>query len=612
MCGIVGYVGTESCAQLLLSGLRRLEYRGYDSAGIAIGDEDTGEVRICRAQGKLDRLEEAYRDAPFDGPIGVGHTRWATHGRPTESNAHPHRAGRVVVAHNGIIENYLELKEELTEQGREFTSETDTEVVAHLIDEAWGTTDGDLHDATRRALDRIEGSYALTVMSTDSPDELIVARNASPMVIAHGDNCAYAASDVPAVLNHTRRFIFLEDGDTARLSADGIEVFDADGQAIEREVKKISWDPVSAEKQGYKHFMLKEIHEQPARIIDTLRGRVSVDRGDVELSELNLDKETVQDIDKIYFIACGTSNYAGQIAKYLIEEVARIPVEVDLASEFRYRHPIVTDDTLAIAISQSGETADTLAAIREASELGARTLGIVNVIESTIARETDGVIYTHAGPEIGVASTKAFTTQLAAVSMLAIALGRLNGNLDADRGRTLISALRETPNHIERMLQDTTQYEELARKYHESSSFLYLGRGNQYPIAAEGALKLKEISYIHAEGYAAGEMKHGPIALIDRHLPVVVLAPKNSVYEKTKSNLEEVKARGGRIIAIGTEGDERLESFADDIIWMPDVPEFVQPIISAVVVQLLAYHIADFKGTDIDQPRNLAKSVTVE
>ena len=612
MCGIVGYVGTESCAQLLLSGLRRLEYRGYDSAGIAIGDEDTGEVRICRAQGKLDRLEEAYRDAPFDGPIGVGHTRWATHGRPTESNAHPHRAGRVVVAHNGIIENYLELKEELTEKGREFTSETDTEVVAHLIDEAWGTTDGDLHDATRRALDRIEGSYALTVMSTDSPDELIVARNASPMVIAHGDNCAYAASDVPAVLNHTRRFIFLEDGDTARLSTDGIEVFDADGQAIEREVKKISWDPVSAEKQGYKHFMLKEIHEQPARIIDTLRGRVSVDRGDVELSELNLDKETVQDIDKIYFIACGTSNYAGQIAKYLIEEVARIPVEVDLASEFRYRHPIVTDDTLAIAISQSGETADTLAAIREASELGARTLGIVNVIESTIARETDGVIYTHAGPEIGVASTKAFTTQLAAVSMLAIALGRLNGNLDADRGRTLISALRETPNHIERMLQDTSQYEELARKYHESSSFLYLGRGNQYPIAAEGALKLKEISYIHAEGYAAGEMKHGPIALIDRHLPVVVLAPKNSVYEKTKSNLEEVKARGGRIIAIGTEGDERLESFADDIIWMPDVPEFVQPMISAVVVQLLAYHIADFKGTDIDQPRNLAKSVTVE
>ncbi len=613
MCGIVGYVGTDQCARLLLSGLRRLEYRGYDSAGIAIADEESGEVRLCRAEGKLDKLEQAYRDEPFDGNVGLGHTRWATHGKPVESNAHPHRAGRVVLAHNGIIENYLELKEELVERGREFSSETDTEVVAHLIDEAWSNSPQlSLHEATQAALDRIEGSYALAVMATENPEELVVARNASPMVIAHGGGCAYAASDIPAVLSYTRDFIFLEDGDTAVLRREGIEVFDAEGNSTERDVKTISWDPVSAEKQGYKHFMLKEIHEQPARITDTLRGRVSVDRGEVELPELRLDEQTVQKLDKIVFVACGTSNYAAQIAKYLIEEVARIPVETDLASEFRYRNPLITDNTLAIAISQSGETADTLAAIREAGELGARTLGIVNVIESTIAREADGVIYTHAGPEIGVASTKAFTTQLAAVSMLAIKLGRLTGRLDVEEARTLIEALREVPNHMEAMLEDTSQYEQLARSYHEARSFLYLGRGHQFPIAAEGALKLKEISYIHAEGYAAGEMKHGPIALIDNEMPVVVLAPKNSVYEKVKSNLEEVKARGGRIIAIGTEGDERLETFADDIIAMPDVAEFVQPMVSALVVQLLAYYIADFKGTDIDQPRNLAKSVTVE
>ncbi len=610
MCGIVGYVGRSACANLLLSGLRRLEYRGYDSAGIAIADED-GQVRMCRAEGKLNKLEEAYRADPFDGPIGLGHTRWATHGRPSEDNAHPHRAGDVIVAHNGIIENYRNLKDELMERGRNFRSETDTEVVAHLIDEELAKC-GDLHQATRAALEKIEGSYALTVLNAASPDELVVARYASPMVVAQGDGCAYAASDVPAVLSYTRRFIFLEDGDTAVLNKDGIAVFDASGEKVKRPMKRINWDPVSAEKQGYKHFMLKEIHEQPARITDTLRGRVSVDRGEVDLDELSLDREMVERLDKIVFLACGTSFFAAQVAKYMIEEVARIPVEIDLASEFRYRNPLISDRTLAIAVSQSGETADTLAAIREASKLGARTVGIVNVIESTIARETDGVLYTHAGPEIGVASTKAFTTQLAAVAMLAIKLGRLKGTLDVEKAREHIEALREVPANMEEVLKDVSQYERMARSYSQATSFLYLGRGNQFPIALEGALKLKEISYIHAEGYAAGEMKHGPIALIDRNMPVVVLSPRNRVYDKTASNLEEVKARGGRIIAIGSEGDDRLAQFCDEWIGLPDVPEFVQPLITVLAVQLIAYYIADFKGTDVDQPRNLAKSVTVE
>ena len=611
MCGIVGYVGTEACSSVLLSGLRRLEYRGYDSAGIAIGLAD-GSVKIARAEGKLENLEQAFRADPFEGPVGLGHTRWATHGRPTESNAHPHKAGSVIVAHNGIIENYMDLKEELTAAGREFQSETDTEVVAHLIDEALQKGAKDLKTATWSALDRIEGSYALVVMRSENPEELIVARYASPMVVAMGKDCAFAASDVPAVLRYTRNFIFLEDGDTAVLTQSGISIFDENHSPTERPVKRISWDPISAEKQGYKHFMLKEIHEQPARIVDTLRGRVSVDRGEVILPELSLDAESVANIDKIVFVACGTSNYAAQVGKYMIEELARISVETELASEFRYQNPIVSDRTLAIAISQSGETADTLAAIREAKSRGARTVAICNVIESTIARESDGVLYTHAGPEIGVASTKAFTTQLAAVAMIAIQLGRLKGTLSRDEARKHIEALRQVPADMETMLQDTSVYEEIARKYSRAHSFLYLGRGNQFPIAAEGALKLKEISYIHAEGYAAGEMKHGPIALIDRNLPVVILATKSRVYDKTASNMEEVKARGGQIIAIGTENDDRLANFADVVVPVPDVPEFVQPLITVVAVQLLAYYIADFKGTDVDQPRNLAKSVTVE
>ncbi|RDV36584.1 glutamine--fructose-6-phosphate transaminase (isomerizing) [Bradymonadaceae bacterium TMQ3] len=611
MCGIVGYVGEQTCSDILLSGLRKLEYRGYDSAGIAIAD-DEGQVQICRAEGKLARLEAAYHREPFDGSIGLGHTRWATHGRPTELNAHPHRAGQVVVAHNGIIENYLELKDELRARGREFSSETDTEVVAHLIDDALEQGATSLHQATCQALERIEGSYALLVMLSEKPEELVVARFASPMVVARGSSGAFAASDVPAVLSHTRDFIFLEDGDTAVLSRQGIEIFDAACAPVERPVKTISWDPISAEKQGYKHFMLKEIFEQPARIIDTLRGRVSVERGEVNLPELALDEDAVKAIDKIVFVACGTSYFAAQVGRYMIEQHARIPVEVELASEFRYRDPIVSANTVVIGVSQSGETADTLAALREARTLGARTLCVCNVIESTIARESDGVLYTHAGPEIGVASTKAFTTQLAAMGMMAICLGRLRGTLPSGEARKLIEALREVPAEMEVMLRDMAPYEAIARQFSKAHSFLYLGRGNQFPIAAEGALKLKEISYIHAEGYAAGEMKHGPIALIDKQLPVVVLCPRNRVYEKTASNLEEVRARGGRIIAIGDEGDERLEQFADVVIRLPQAAEFVQPLISVVAVQLIAYHIADFKGTDVDQPRNLAKSVTVE
>jgi len=611
MCGIVGYVGHRECSDILLSGLKRLEYRGYDSAGIAIGTDDGG-VDICRVEGKLDKLFEAYYEDPFDGRIGLGHTRWATHGQPSRENAHPHRAGDVIVAHNGIIENYSEIKGELKDRGRVFESKTDTEVIAHLIDLELQNGAPSLHAATRAALDQVEGSYALVVMRAEAPDEVIVARNASPMVVGQTDDEVFAASDIPAVLEHTRDFIFLEDGDTAVLNADGAAVYGADGEPVEREEKHINWDPISAEKQGYKHFMLKEIHEQPARVVDTLRGRVDLDAGDVNFREVDIDEQWIAEIDKIVMIACGTSHYACQIGKYAIESLARIPVEVDLASEFRYREPIIDQNTLCIPVSQSGETADTLAAMREARERGARVMSIVNVLESTIARESDGVLYTHAGPEIGVASTKAFTTQLASVNMLAIWLGRRHGKLDADEARQLIQALREVPNKMEDILNNLGPHQTIAREYSDADSFLYLGRGNQFPIAREGALKLKEISYIHAEGYAAGEMKHGPIALIDEEMPVVIIAPKSGVYDKMVSNLEEVKARRGRVIAIATTDDDQIRDYADITIDIPPSHELVQPMLSVVAAQMLAYHVADFKGTDIDQPRNLAKSVTVE
>jgi glucosamine--fructose-6-phosphate aminotransferase (isomerizing) len=630
MCGIVGYVGQRPCSQLLISGLRRLEYRGYDSAGIAIGTAE-GKVRVSRAQGKLTNLERVFAGNSFDGTIGIGHTRWATHGRPTEANAHPHRAGRVIVAHNGIIENYAELKARLQAAGRTFESVTDTEVAAHLIDEqielqlsklspeqlltrADDTLSEfvDLHAATRAALAQMHGSWALVVMGTDNPDQIVVARNASPMVLGIGKDELFAASDVPAVMEHTRDFIFLNDGDTAILSRSGHRIFGPTGEPVERPTKKIQWDPISAEKQGYKHFMLKEIFEQPARLIDTLRGRIDLARHDVTLAEVPIDAAWLAGVRKIVFVACGTSYYASTVGKHWIEQLARVPVECDLASEFRYRDPVIDDQTLCIAVSQSGETADTLAAMRQAKALGARTLAICNVVESTIAREADGVFYTHAGPEIGVASTKAFITQLAACSLLAIWLGRRRQTIDAARASQLLDALRGVPAQIESILADMTPYEQIARDYSQARSWLYLGRGIQHPIACEGALKLKEISYIHAEGYAAGEMKHGPIALIDEHLPVVVFAPQGRVYDKIVSNLEEVRARGGKILAVVTEGDTHVAGMAAVTITIPVCDEFVQPLLTVVAAQLIAYHVADLKGTDVDQPRNLAKSVTVE
>jgi|SRR5690554_77289 len=611
MCGIVGYVGHRACSEVLLSGLSRLEYRGYDSAGIAIGT-DSGAVIIRRTQGKLASLFSAFREEPFDGSIGLGHTRWATHGRPVERNAHPHRAGQVVVAHNGIIENYAVLKRGLINQGRTFGSETDTEVVAHLIDHALESGSATLHDAVRRAMTLVEGSYAIVVMLAENPQELVVARNASPMVLGQEGDEIFVASDVPAVLPYTRDFIYLEDGDTAVLTRGDIAIFEASGERVTRAVKRINWDPISAEKQGYKHFMLKEIHEQPERITDTLRERVSVDRGDVDFGPLGIEDAWLDTLERVVFVACGTSFYAAQVAKYIIEDFSRVPVEVELASEFRYRNPIIDDRTLCIPMSQSGETADTLAAMRLAMELGAKTIAICNVVESTMTREADGVIYTHAGPEIGVASTKAFSTQLVVGLMLGVWLGRRRGTLDEEKGREILEALRDVPQTMSKMLHEKAIYKHIAYNFSDVHSFLYLGRGNLFPIASEGALKLKEISYIHAEGYAAGEMKHGPIALIDEQLPVVVLIPKNRVYEKVFSNLEEVKARQGRLIVVATEGDNEVREFADVVLEIPDVPEYIQPLLSVVVMQLLAYHIADFKGTDVDQPRNLAKSVTVE
>ena len=609
MCGIVGYVGKRDCAEILLDGLRRLEYRGYDSAGVAI--HDGREVQRVRAEGKLRELERAYLLDPINGTTGIAHTRWATHGPPVERNAHPHRAGDVVIVHNGIIENYVELKATLKSEGVVFTSDTDTEIVAHLIERALRTSSS-LHSAVRAALDHVRGSYALVALNAQDPSTLVVARNASPMVLGLGEDEMFAASDVPAMLQHTRDVVFLEDGDTAVLRAGALDVYGADGAPVERATQRILWDPVSAEKQGYKHFMLKEIHEQPARVVDTLRGRIDMDARRVELSEVTLAPEFLADIDRIIVLACGTSWHAGVTAKYAIEGIARVPVQVDLASEFRYRDPLVTERTLAIAISQSGETADTLAAIREARRRGAQTMAICNVMGATLARECGNVVYTQAGPEIGVASTKAFTTQLAALYLFAVWLGQHRGTItDAERGQ-LIEELRAMPTAIEAAIGLEEQIRGFASDYTSARGFLFLGRGSLFPIALEGALKLKEISYIHAEGYAAGEMKHGPIALIDDDLPVVVLAPENRLYEKTASNLEEVKARGGRLIAVTSSGNRQLDAFAEHVLEVPSVSEWFDAMIQVIPLQLLSYCIADAKGTDIDQPRNLAKSVTVE
>ena len=614
MCGIIGYVGQQDVVAIVLDGLRRLEYRGYDSAGIAVVGTDGIEVR--RSAGKLSNLEAVLRDRPLAGLYGIGHTRWATHGRPTEENAHPHRdqSGRVVLVHNGIIENYLELKRELQARGISFQTETDTEVVAHLI--GLELRDDGLHAAVTRALTRLRGLFAIVAVSSVDPGTIVAVRNGPPVVVGVADGESFVASDVPAILAHTRDGVFLEDGQVAVLRPDGVRFFDASGQAIVRTTQRITWDPVMAEKAGYKHFMLKEIFEQPWAIKETLVGRVSVEQGDVLLPEINLDDATLGGLTRAVLLACGTSWHAALVGKFLIEQIARLPVEVDYGSEYRHRQPIVSPSDLVVAITQSGETADTLAALREARRRGARSLAICNVVGSMATREAEGTIQTHAGPEIGVASTKAFTTQLVALVLLAVRLGRAKGTLTADEARPLLQALTELPRQVEHVLACAPNLEDVARRFSQRADFLFLGRGMHYPIALEGALKLKEISYIHAEGYPAGEMKHGPIALIDEDLPVVALAPRDHVFEKMLGNVQVVKARGGSVIAITEEGEPHLWSLLDPQrdarLVLPPVHPLMSPITMTGPLQLLAYHVAVRRGCDVDQPRNLAKSVTVE
>jgi len=609
MCGIVGYIGSRETTRVLIDGLRRLEYRGYDSAGIAVFHR--GKVEIRRKEGKLTKLEELIGKETFDGKVGIGHTRWATHGKPSDQNAHPHKAGRVAVVHNGIIENYLSLKEILKSKGHVFVSETDTEIISHLIDEFLQEGYSPF-EAVRTAMDKIKGSYALGILLEGEEDSLIAARKESPLVIGLGKGEYFVASDIPPVLPYTREFIFMEDGEVALLSSQGVKFFDARGNEVSKEPKQVTWNPLMAEKGGYKHFMLKEIFEQPRAVIDTIRGRISEERGDAVLEDVHLDKKFLEKMGRIHLIACGTSYHAALVGKFLIEEFCRIPVEVDIGSEFRYRNPIIKEDHFLVAISQSGETADTLAALREAKRKGAMTLAICNVVESSLAREADHVIYTHAGPEIGVASTKAFTTQLVILFLLGLRMGRELGILSIEAGKNLIEELVKVPHLMEEMLKTSHEVARIARKYLDARDFLYLGRGINYPIALEGALKLKEISYVHAEGYPAGEMKHGPIALIDRELPVIVLATRNNVYEKVISNIEEVKAREGKVIALASASDREIVTKVDDVIAIPETHASLTPILLTLPLQLLAYYMADFKGTDVDQPRNLAKSVTVE
>jgi glucosamine--fructose-6-phosphate aminotransferase (isomerizing) len=609
MCGIVGYTGGREATPIILDGLKRLEYRGYDSAGICTLRDGRSDMR--RSEGKLFRLEKLLAAEPLAGNIGIGHTRWATHGRPSETNAHPHKAGSFIVVHNGIIENYLALKETLIGLGHTFRSETDTEVISHLIEEKY-TSVPDFEQAVRNALAELRGAYAVCILCEREPGVLIAAKLGSPMVVGLGTGEYFVASDIPAILSHTREMVFMEDGELV-VFRDGVAAFSTvAGLQLEKKPRHIDWSPLMAEKGGYKHFMLKEIFEQPRAIRDTLAGRLVEEQGDVFLNTIGLSDEELRAVDRICIVACGTSWHAALVGKFLIEDCCRIPVEVDIASEFRYRKPILNDRTLVILISQSGETADTLAALREGKSRGARNIAICNVVDSSIARESNGVIYTHAGPEIGVASTKAFITQLVALYLFTIHLGRILGTIDRDTGRKMIASLVQLPGLVDETLKNDREIERIARTYMQASDFLYLGRGITYPIALEGALKLKEISYIHAEGYPAGEMKHGPIALIDENMPVVVLAPRSESYEKTVSNMEEVIARGGRVIALCTEGDEDLAKKAETTIRIPSCPDDLAPVLLAVPLQLLAYHVAVMKGTDVDQPRNLAKSVTVE
>jgi len=609
MCGIVGYIGPKNTSEILIEGLKRLEYRGYDSAGVAIFHD--GAIKICRCEGKISQLDKLLDNECFDGSIGIGHTRWATHGRPSEANAHPHYYQGVAVVHNGIIENYTELKSSLKAEGEIFSSETDSEVLSHLF--AKFIREGaPFEAAVRKGLALVRGSYAIAVLSEKEPDRIVAARKESPLILGLGSGENFVASDIPAILSHTREVVFLSDGEIAVLDAQSVRISTLDGAPVERAARHISWDPIMAEKAGYKHFMLKEIFEQPRAIIDTLRGRLIEDSDDVFLDGVNLTPEGVRTFDRICFVACGTSYYACLVGKFMIEQLAEFPVEVDLGSEFRYRNPMVNNKTLVVLISQSGETADTLAAMREAKAKGSQTLCICNVVESTLARDCDHVLYTHAGPEIGVASTKAFTSQMTAIFLLALYLGRARGLIDGPRSRELMQHMVEVPHLVEQALEHEPAIKAIAEKYAIAKNFLFLGRGIIYPIALEGALKLKEISYIHAEGYPAGEMKHGPIALIDEHMPVMVLAQQDAIYEKILSNIEEVKARKGRVIAIAMIGDTVLGSKADDILYLPRADQLFAPFVMVIPLQLFAYHVADFKGTDVDQPRNLAKSVTVE
>ncbi|MCA1635884.1 MAG: glutamine--fructose-6-phosphate transaminase (isomerizing) [Acidobacteria bacterium] len=619
MCGIVGYVGNKQVVPVILDGLRKLEYRGYDSAGIAVVDE-AHHLDIRRAEGKLRNLEEAIRLKPLDGTYGIGHTRWATHGRPTEENAHPHRdcTGRVVVVHNGIIENYVQLKDRLRHTDHHFVTETDTEVVAHLIEE-YLKTEVSFEKAVRLCVRDLRGIFALSIISTDEADTIIAVRQGPPVVIGLGDGEYFVASDVPPILQHTRDVFFLGDGEIAILTKDAVRVTDFDGNGVEPVQQRITWDPIMAEKGGFKHFMLKEIYEQPRAVRDTVQGRVSLDTGRVYLDEMNITPQEFKQFDRVMIAACGTSWHAGLAGKYMLEQLARVPVEVDYASEFRYRDPVINERTLLVVISQSGETADTIAALREAKERGAKSLAICNVQGSMITRESDGTILTHAGPEIGVASTKAFTSQMVALYLFALHLGQARGTLTAEQARDHAQQLAELPVKIERLLSESDELEELAKELFRSTDFLYLGRGINFPVALEGALKLKEISYIHAEGYPAGEMKHGPNALIDERLPVVVIntreeGDKSSElrYEKTHSNIVEVKAREGQVIAVLTEGDQMSSTVSDHIIEIPASSDLLSPILAVIPLQLLAYHIAVRRGCDVDQPRNLAKSVTVE
>ena len=611
MCGIVGYVGPRQCVDLIVGGLRKLEYRGYDSAGVAV--VGPGGLAVKRAKGKLQNLVHLLAEAPLPGSTGIGHTRWATHGRPSDENAHPHAYGGVAVVHNGIIENHLELKSTLTAKGHKFGSETDTEIFAHLIADALEDGRHDLRDAVRAALSVVRGTYAIAVVADKRPAEIVAAKNASPLVVGFGKGESFLASDVPAILEHTREVIYLEEGELALLTPERIEITGKGGEPVSRKPRRIEWSAMAAEKDGHKHFMHKEIVEQPRAVADTIRGRASLEQGDVALDGMELPEAYVRQLERLVIVACGTSWHAGLCGRHMIEALARLPVEVALASEFRNGDPLVSERVLVLAVSQSGETADTLAAVKVAKARGARTFSICNVVGSAISRECDGgTLFTRAGPEIGVASTKAFTTQLCGLYLLAVKLGRLRGTLSAERARELLEELRKLPAGMEQMIRLEAAVMPIAKRCAAARDVLFLGRGGQFPVALEGALKLKEISYIHAEGYAAGEMKHGPIALIDEELPVVVLATREPAYEKTLGNMEEVRARGGHVFAVVSEGDTLAAGLAEVALTVPPAPPLLAPLLSIIPLQFLAYHVADLKGTDVDQPRNLAKSVTVE